>query len=168
MTGTLPGIQRVSYQAALLGAHTAGVGVYHVRQKDKSDGGHAAPQAAGAVPRGQTGTARHRRCASDGTGMPCPERGKSVRGTGRQVFHPAGERRTGSVHVHSLSRHGAYQQRIRTHAAQGGDTPKDTPEACDRRRKDHVQHHNDVSAHVGQDGAELVRKTVRSLLGDLT
>ena len=22
--------------------------------------------------------------------MPCPERGKSVRGTGRRVFHPAG------------------------------------------------------------------------------
>ena len=49
-------IQRVSHQAALLGAHTAGVGVYHVRQKDKSDGSHAAPQVTGDVPRGQTGT----------------------------------------------------------------------------------------------------------------
>ena len=36
------------------------------------------------------------------------------------------------------------------------------------RREDHVRHHNDVPAHVGQTGAELVRKTVRSILGDLT
>ena len=77
-----------------------------------------------------------------------------------------GKRSAGSVHVHSLPRHGAYQQRVRTHAAQGGNTPKDTPEACNRRRKDHVRYHNDVSTHVGQDGAELVRKTVRSILGD--
>ena len=100
--------------------------------------------------------------------MPCPECGKSVRGTGLQIFHPARERSARHVHVHSLPRHGAYQQRVRTHAAQGGDTPKDTPEACNRRRKDHVRYHNDMPAHVGQDGAELVRKTVRSLLGDLT
>ena len=31
-----------------------------------------------------------------------------------------------------------------------------------------IRHHNDVSAHVGQERAELVRKTVRSVLGDLT
>ena len=37
----VPGLQCVSYQAALLGAHTAGVGVYHVRQKDKPDSSHA-------------------------------------------------------------------------------------------------------------------------------
>ena len=32
----------------------------------------------------------------------------------------------------------------------------------------HVRHHNDMPAHVGQEGAELVQKAVRSLLGDLT
>ena len=58
-------------------------------------------------------------------------------------------RSAGPVHVHTLSRHGAYQQRIRTHAAQGGDTPKDTPKTGNCRRKDHVRHHNDVPAHVG-------------------
>ena len=54
------------------------------------------------------------------------------------------------------------------HVAHGGYTPQNTPEACNCRRKDHVRHHNDVPAHVGQTGAELVRKTVRSILGDLT
>ena len=32
---------------------------------------------------------------------------------------------------------------------------------------DHVRHHNDMLAHVEQSGAELVRKAVRSILGDL-
>ena len=35
------------------------------------------------------------------------------------------------------------------------------------RREDHVRHHNDMPVHVGQAGSELVRKTVRSVLGDL-
>ena len=38
----------------------------------------------------------------------------------------------------------------------------------DCRRKDHVRHHNDVPACVGQTRTELVQKTVRSVLGDLT
>ena len=33
--------------------------------------------------------------------------------------------------------------------------------------KDHVRHHNGMSIHVGQDGAELAQKTVRSALDDL-
>ena len=37
-----------------------------------------------------------------------------------------------------------------------------------RRREDHVRHHNDLPAHVGRDGVELVRKTVRSVLDNLT
>ena len=32
------------------------------------------------------------------------------------------------------------------------------------RREDHVRYHNDMPAHVGQDGVELVRKTVGSVL----
>ena len=56
---------------------------------------------------------------------------------------------------------------IRTYAAQGGDTPQDTPKDNNRRRKDHTRHHNDMHAHMEQDGAELVQKTVRSTLGDL-
>ena len=36
-----------------------------------------------------------------------------------------------------------------------------------RRREDHMRYYNDMSVHVGQDGAELIRKTVRSILGDL-
>ena len=31
-----------------------------------------------------------------------------------------------------------------------------------------VRHHKDVPAHVGQDGAELVEKTVRSVMVDIT
>ena len=61
-----------------------------------------------------------------------------------------------------------YLQRVRTHAAQGGDTPKDMPKTGNRRRKDHVRHHNDMPAHVRQYGTEPVRKTVKSALGDLT
>ena len=37
-----------------------------------------------------------------------------------------------------------------------------------RRREDHVRYHNDMLTHVEQAGAELVRKTVGSVLGDLT
>ena len=33
--------------------------------------------------------------------------------------------------------------------------------------EDHVRHHNDMLAHVGQDEVELVQKTVRSVMGDL-
>ena len=44
------------------------------------------------------------------------------------------------------------------------DMPKDN--SC--RREDHARYHNDMPAYVRQAGAELVRKTVRSVLGDLT
>ena len=43
-----------------------------------------------------------------------------------------------------------------------------TPKTGNCQRKYHVRHHNDMPAHVGQDGAELVRRTVRSVLDDLT
>ena len=41
-------------------------------------------------------------------------------------------------------------------------------ELSNRRREDHVRHHNDMPAHVGQDGAELIQKTVGSVLDNLT
>ena len=40
--------------------------------------------------------------------------------------------------------------------------------SSNRRREDHVRHHNDMPAHGGQAGAEPGRKTARSVLGDLT
>ncbi len=55
-----------------------------------------------------------------------------------------------------------------THAAQGSDIPQDASKDGDYRREDHVRHHNDMSIHVGQVGAEPVRKTVRGVLGNLT
>ena len=82
--------------------------------------------------------------------------GKDTCGTGRQVCHLAGERSIRPVHIRTLSGHGAHQQRVRTHAAQGGNTPQNTPKSGNRRRKDHVRHHNDMSAHMGRAGAELV------------
>ena len=63
---------------------------------------------------------------------------------------------------------GAGQQRVQTHAMQSGDTPQDTPKDGECGREDYVWHHNDLLSHVGQTGADLTRKTVRSVLGDLT
>ena len=45
---------------------------------------------------------------------------------------------------------------------------QDTPKTGNRRRKDHVRHHNDMSIYMGQVRAEPVRKTVESVLDNLT
>ena len=57
---------------------------------------------------------------------------------------------------------------LRCGGVRGGNTPQDTPKTGSRRREDHVRHHDDMPAHVGQEGAEPVRKTVRHVLDDLT
>ena len=71
------------------------------------------------------------------------------------------------VHIHTLSGHETCQQRVRTHATQGGNILQDTPKDDNRRRKEYVWHHNDVPAHMEHAGNELVCKTVRSVLADL-
>ena len=92
---------------------------------------------------------------------------RGIRQAGVQIRHHACQCGAGPVHVRAPSGDASDQQRVGTYAAQGGDTPQDTPEAGDPgghedvRRPDDMRH--DMAQAEGRPDGEPARRARGSL-----